>query len=165
MIISIVILHYLTIDDTIECIENILRLKTNNIALNIIVVDNGSCNGTGLVLENKYKCNNNIKIILNSENVGFARGNNIGYKYGKEVKKSDFIICINNDIIIKDENFLLKILNSYKVFHFHCLGPKIISLKDNKNQNPVLGKKYLNYSKIDCFKDMMVYIFCFLLLK
>ena len=45
-----VILHYKTEKDTIECIESIKKLSYKNIE--IVIVDNGSQNGTGENLKN-----------------------------------------------------------------------------------------------------------------
>ena len=69
---AFVILHYLTIDDTIACIDSII----NNIEYDkytIVVVDNGSENNTGKLLKNKYSGSKKIRILLNVENLGFAK--------------------------------------------------------------------------------------------
>ncbi|APT76066.1 hypothetical protein LN42_06480 [Marinitoga sp. 1137] len=132
---SFLILHYQTIEDTIECVESIF----NNIEYdnyNIVIVDNGSPNKSGIELKQKYKNNKKIMVLINEKNLGFAKGNNIGFKYIKNNENSDFIVMINNDTIIKQKDFLNKVISVYKNERFHVLGPKIISLVDNKNQNP-----------------------------
>ena len=101
---TFVILHYLTMEDTIDCIESI-RDKCRNFQYRIIVVDNASPNNSGRKLEKKYKDDSDIKVVVNRENVGFARGNNIGFKIAKE-DKSDFIILCNNDTKLLKDNFL-----------------------------------------------------------
>lgn len=136
MKISFVILHYITLNDTIECIESIL----NNIEYdnyNIIIVDNGSPNNTGVKLQELYKENDKITIILNEENIGFAKGNNLGFEFAKHNKKSDFIVMINNDTIIEQKDFCNKIVDIYIKNKFDIAGPSIISLVDKKNQNPI----------------------------
>ena len=60
MHISFVILHYLTEKDTIECVESI----KDNISypdFSIIIIDNGSPNCSGGILENKVEDNQTIK--------------------------------------------------------------------------------------------------------
>lgn len=134
--ISFVILHYITIEDTIECItsiENNIKYKDKS----IIVVDNGSPNGTGDKLLEKYKDNDTVHIIISKENLGFAKGNNLGFKYAKHNKKADFIVMINNDTYINQENFCYSIINEYEREKFHICGPNIISLVDNQKQNPI----------------------------
>jgi GT2 family glycosyltransferase len=121
--------------DTIECVDSILK----NISYedyNLVIVDNCSTNGSGELLKNKYKNLENIHVIINSKNLGFAKGNNVGYLYAKKQLKSDFIILLNNDTIIKQENFLNNINEKYTDTNFHILGPDIVSLKDGLHQNP-----------------------------
>ncbi len=132
---TFVILHYLAYDDTIECIESILKnISYNN--FNIVVVDNGSENNSGERIMLKYHNQSNLKTIINSENLGFAKGNNIGFKYAKHELKSDFIALINNDTIIQQAEFIDLIIDKYKSYPFHILGPDIISVSDNSHQNP-----------------------------
>ena len=59
---------------------------------------------------------------------------------------------INNDTIIKQKDFLKKIVDFYKHEKFHILGPKIISLIDNKNQNP---QKVLYRKQKDVVKEII----------
>lgn len=129
-----VILHYLTTVDTLECIESIKKnIKYKN--YEIVVVDNASNNGSFETLKEKYKESKKIHLIKNDENLGFAKGNNVGYIYAKNKLNADFIFCINNDTIIEDEEFIDEIVNYYNKYGFHVLGPNIISLQDNCKQN------------------------------
>lgn len=122
------ILHYISIDDTIKCINSIQELY-KNVKYEIVVVDNGSKNNTGIELKNKYAKDNQIHIILSKENLGFAKGNNLGFKYIKEKFNPDYIIMINNDIVMIDKKLCEKIDEDYQKYQFSVLGPKII-LKD-----------------------------------
>ncbi len=51
-------------------------------------------------------------LIKNHENYGYARGNNIGIRFGLNVLKSDYILILNNDVIIGDRMMLNKLLES-----------------------------------------------------
>ncbi|NCE77811.1 glycosyltransferase family 2 protein [Turicibacter sp. TS3] len=131
-----VILHYLALDDTLECIDSIKKnIDYKN--YEIVVVDNASPNGSGEKLSTIFMNQKNIHILKNSENEGFAKGNNFGYKFAKETLNANFIIIINNDTLIYDSKFVSKVVNFYKESEYHILGPKIISTKDNMNQNPL----------------------------
>ena len=152
-IFTFVILHYLNFDDTLRCVNSILD-NVNYPDYNIVVVDNGSPNDSGKKLESHFGSKSEIQIILNQENLGFARGNNVGYKYAKETLKSDFIALINNDTIIDQPDFIERVLQQFSRSRFHVLGPDIISLKDGHHQNPrpatlqdkeVLKKYLINY--------------------
>lgn len=137
MHISFVILHYMTLEDTAECVDSIEKnIMYDNYS--IVVVDNGSKNGTGKQLKYKYKDNKNITVILNEKNLGFAKGNNIGYKYAKYENNADIIVMINNDTIIEQKDFCIKLVEHYNKDKFHIAGPNIISLIDNKKQNPTI---------------------------
>jgi len=137
MKITCVILHYNTINDTEMCIDSILKLKdkSSKYDIDIVVVDNNSKNGSGKILQGKYDKQKDIYVILNSENLGFSAGNNIGFKFAKENLKSDFIILFNNDTYIFSENFFEEILTSYNEKKWAVMGPKII-LKDD-TVNPI----------------------------
>ncbi|MED1471925.1 glycosyltransferase family 2 protein [Bacillus salipaludis] len=165
MRISFVILHYLTEQDTIECIESIL----NNVSYkeySIVVVDNGSPNDSGERLKTRYQNNSKVDVIISDNNLGFAKGNNLGFIKAKYEYHSDFIILLNNDTIIEQQDFIDKVLSKYSTKKFAVLGPNIISTIDNNHQNPqpfrIKNKKdawyqlirhlallILNYSKLE----------------
>lgn len=126
---SFVILHYCTIEDTFKSIDSILNLNCKY-KIDIVVVDNNSPNNTGKVLKQKYDGFSNIHIIMSDENLGFARGNNIGFLYAKNQLEADFIIMMNNDVYIMSNNFCDLIIKKYEKYNFAVLGPKII-LRDN----------------------------------
>lgn len=157
-----IILHYQTIEDTKECIKSILaNIKYDN--YNIIVVDNGSPNGTGKKLAELYKNNPKVKIIISENNLGFARGNNLGFQYIKNNFDPDFIIMINNDTIMQDQDFIKKIIEEYEKEPYHILGPKIISLVNQKNQNPMPATlRNLKEVKTGIFKTRMLLLLNYL---
>ncbi|OIJ21729.1 hypothetical protein BKP45_03245 [Anaerobacillus alkalidiazotrophicus] len=148
MKICFVILHYLTERDTIECIDSII----NNVDYenySIIVVDNGSPNGSGNSLKSIYDNNSKVDVILSQSNLGFAKGNNIGFIKAKYEHQADFIILMNNDMIIEQPNFLHEVIVKYRSNKYAVLGPDIISIVDNNHQNPqpsrVVNKKDVYY--------------------
>lgn len=147
-----VVLHYMAIDDTIECIKSILNNLTYS-NLNIVVVDNFSPDGSGEKLFSMYKDEPKVTVILNSKNEGFARGNNVGYTYAKDVLKADFIATINNDIVIKQKDFIEKCIETYNKHKYYLLGPDIISLVDNQHQNPH-RLEGIKYEEIDGLKKL-----------
>lgn len=102
---------------------------------NIVIVDNASPGKAGSFLANRYKNSEHIYILLNSVNEGFARGNNIGYKYAKGTLKSDFIIIMNNDVIIRQNDFLHRIESIYHANRYDILGPDICA-PDGEHRNP-----------------------------
>lgn len=130
-----IVLHYMVIEETINCIENIKNNFLNE-NIRIIVVDNNSPNGSGKELQKQYAADDIVTVLLNPVNAGFAKGNNVGYKYALENFSPDFIIVINNDIQIKQKDFLQKIKKIYEKEKFAVLGPDIYSTTLNIHQSP-----------------------------
>lgn len=153
-----VILHYLAIDDTVECVESILN-NVNYSNYEIVIVDNASDNGSKEYFDSKFTLYKDIHIIYNEKNLGFAKGNNIGYEYAKKIN-AEFIVIINNDTLISDSNFINNIIEYYEKNNFHVLGPKIISTKDEYNQNPL---KNVMKSKKDIIRNIIIYSILYIL--
>ena len=85
-----VILHYLAFEATVECVESICHCLGQNNLFEIVIVDNGSPNKTGKLLETKYKEHSNIHVLLLDNNIGFAKGNNRGFQFAKKQLKCSF---------------------------------------------------------------------------
>lgn len=118
--IAFIILHYNNLKDTIECIESIIKQKTNK-TKQIIIVDNHTLNFSQEEELKKYP----IHLIKLNENIGFAKANNIGCEYAIKNFEPDFIVVSNNDIVIEDEQFINKIYEIDKKEKFDMLGPSI----------------------------------------
>ena len=140
-----VVLHYCQINVTIDCIMSLLKLKG---AYQIVIVDNASPDGSGKMLEEKYRNNGIVHVVLNSENKGFASGNNVGYAYAKEKLGAKVIIIINNDTLIKDVSFIERLLASSVLNKYHIVAPDIITLNET-HQNP-FAIKALSYKECLC---------------
>lgn len=118
-----IILHYQALNETIACVNSILtRVDTNN--YEIIIVDNGSPNKSGMQLNTMYASEEKIHVILTGSNLGFSAGNNIGFKLAKDLK-CDFVCMTNNDTEIIQDDFFSVILKEYEQSHFAVLGPEI----------------------------------------
>ncbi|MGM0258451.1 glycosyltransferase [Enterococcus sp. AZ102] len=136
---SFVLLHYNTIQDTTNLVSQIDSFFENSKhELNIAIVDNASKNNTGTDLKKMYKNSKNIEVILSPENLGFANGNNLGYRYCLENYNPDFIILSNTDIELLDIDMLEKTIFLYEKYNFAVMGPNIIkpTVHGNIYQNP-----------------------------
>lgn len=126
----------------------------------IVVVDNGSVNGKSDCLKAEFKPNPYIHFLKSEKNLGFAKGNNIGFKYAKDVLNAEIIILTNNDIVFSGNNFVDSLVSIYQSLKFDIAGPKIISLVDKKNQNPV----HIIYpTKFSIFKRIIKFAILYLL--
>lgn len=137
MIVSYVILHYLAIQDTIECTKSIDEqlIPFTKHEVNIVIVDNGSPNHSYSELEKTFHLNPHIHLIKSEQNLGFAKGNNLGFQYAKYQLQSDFIVLLNNDTIIRQHDFTEVLVNKYYKKKYGVLGPDIIAA-DGYHQNP-----------------------------
>lgn len=120
---SFVILNYKTTHDTIECVESI-KENCKGYDFHIVIVDNASPNQSGKRLMEIYQNNPIVKVILSNENLGFARGNNLGFEFAKKELHPDFIILCNSDTKILDSQFCQKVIQKYQDSDFAVLGPK-----------------------------------------
>lgn len=99
---SIIILTFNQLEYTKKCIESIF--KNTREPFELIVVDNGSTDGTVEYLETEVGSQRSenrgqkaeVRIIKNKENLGFAAGNN----QGMAAAKGDYILLMNNDIVV-----------------------------------------------------------------
>ena len=133
--IAFLILHYNTIEDTIKCINSIKKYEEDS---EIVIVDNSSPNNSGKELEEKYKNDSKVKVILSEKNLGFAKGNNLGFEYIKQNMDVEFIAMINNDTYLLDYNFSNIVEKEYNRSKFAVMGPKI--LLPNNKVNPIQKK-------------------------
>ncbi len=94
---SIVIVSYNTKKLLLGCIGSILRF-TKDIEYEIIVVDNASTDGSQDAVEGLKDTGGKIRLIRNKENLGFAAGNNQGWKDAA----GEFVLFLNSDTEISD---------------------------------------------------------------
>ena len=131
--IAFVILQYNQFSQTLDCVRKIKNLNDHRIR--IVIVDNGSTNENKKAAENAFKNDPQVTLIYNDCNKGFAYGNNVGYRYAKKKLKPKFIIMINNDTIIEDNNFIAHMENLFTDWSYSALGPEITT-PDGRKENP-----------------------------
>ena len=92
MDLSIIVVNFNTKDLVRGCIDSIRNSKTSA-KYEIIVVDNGSTDGSVNILENIR----DIKIFRNKENLGFSKASNIGIKNAS----GKYVLLLNSDTVVK----------------------------------------------------------------
>ena len=143
--ISFVVLHYNAFQETIDCINSILNnVKAEH--LNVVAVDNCSPNGSGEIIKETFKNVEKVYYIGLNENAGFAKGNNAGIEYAKDVLKSDFVCCINNDTIVEQSDFFEQIVRIFNETNAAVIGPKVF-LKDKSYQRFFTKLESVSYYK------------------
>ena len=130
-----VVLHYKNNKDTEKCIESLIH--TTSELSRIIIVDNGSNDGSGEKLEKKYHSNRQCEFILLRKNLGFSKGNNAGYLLAKQKYNPDFIVITNNDVVFYQNNFEDNVREIFVRTKFDVLGPDIYIPRHGDHQSPL----------------------------
>jgi N-acetylglucosaminyl-diphospho-decaprenol L-rhamnosyltransferase len=87
--ISVIILNWNTRDLLAQCLDSLEQHKAD-LQLEVIVVDNASTDGSQAMLQEKYP---QVQLIANSQNVGFAKGNN----QAMQIAQGDYFLLWNSD--------------------------------------------------------------------
>lgn len=134
---SIIILNYQGEKIIQKTLDSVLQLNYPKDKYEIIIVDNGSKDGSRKVL-NKYQISNDklqiksqFQIINLPKNIGFAAGNNKGIKQSK----GEYIVLLNNDCTV-GKNWLKELVAvAEKDINVFAVNPKIYLGNTNKIQN------------------------------
>ena len=94
---SVIILNYNVRYHLELCLQSVQR-ALKSIDSEIIVIDNASTDGSVEMLQTNFS---KIKTIFNSENIGFAKANNLGVKQAL----GDYICILNPDTVIPENCF------------------------------------------------------------
>lgn len=133
---AFIILHYQSLEDTINCIESILAMDDSS-QVGIVVVDNASPNGTGRILFDKYSAYENIVVMLNEENFGFSRANNMGCQLARKRWNPNLFVVANNDIVFLQQDFVYRVNEKYNEYRFYIMGPDILNVRQDVHQSPI----------------------------
>lgn len=87
-LVSVVILNYNGRKFIEACVGSVLAQDYPD--MEIIVVDNGSSDGSSDVIRERYP---QVRLIETGRNLGFAAGNNVGIRWAK----GEYIVILNND--------------------------------------------------------------------
>jgi len=95
---SIIIVSYNTRDLLRDCLASIAKAEREGLAIEVVVVDNGSTDRSDQMVENQFP---QVKLIANKKNIGFAAANNIGLKHST----GRYLLFLNPDTIVGPGTF------------------------------------------------------------
>lgn len=117
---ALIILNYNNYLDTINCVKSIM--KFNTALIKFIIVDNASTQKVAvpslheffsqlylddyMMIEYGERIDESLPrllFIVNKENMGYARGNNVGIEYAYKDPSIDKLIILNNDILFTSD--------------------------------------------------------------
>ena len=172
MDVSVIIVNYNTKALTQQCIESVFE-KTTGVEFEVIVVDNGSTDGSREAFEGDSR----LHYIYSVENLGFGRANNLG----NEIAKGEYLFLLNSDTyLLNNAIYLLwkqledqhkngdstiacagamllnrdnEIIHSYSRFpkegvslFMGSIGSILIKLRLMKNSSPLYNYKYEKFA-------------------
>ena len=143
-----VILNYKTYEEAAACAESILSTQTWK-NMHIVIVDNGSGNGSEEWLVEHFIDEKRVRVIASGENLGFARGNNLGIRYAREHYDPDLIVAANSDILFEQPDFCERLFEIYDRKPYAILGADVVDATRTQHFNPVAEKRSytLNYMR------------------
>ncbi len=92
-------------DETLQCLRSISRADTTDLELHIIVVDDGSTDGTSDAIRASFP---DVEIVVGDGNLWYTAGTNRGIEAAMR-HDPDYILAINNDSIF-DEKCILNMV-------------------------------------------------------
>lgn len=93
--VSIIILNWNGLADTLECLNSIHSNTYPN--YDVIVVDNASTKDSPDLIKNAFPA---VTLIKNEKNLGYTGGNNVGMRYALK-HGADYVWLLNNDTVIE----------------------------------------------------------------
>lgn len=145
MEIPIIILNWNGWKDTLECLDALM--KQTNQPFKIYLVDNGSTDESQKIFKEKYATHPQIELIINQENLGFTKGNNIILAdYILPNSTYEYVILLNNDTVPTD-NWLNSLVQSAINNQAGMVSSKMVDYyKRNKMDNA--GHMMLNTGEV-----------------
>jgi len=131
--VSVIILNWNGLGYIEKCLDSVLASNYPKELLEVIVVDNGSSDGSIEVIRKYYP---EVRLIENKSNLGFCIGNNIGIKNST----GDLVILLNNDTIV-DKDWIINIVREAGDSKVGIIGCILVNPVTNRIQT--LGCKEL----------------------
>ena len=93
----IIILNWNGWRDTVDCVESCRKLSYPSVR--ILIVDNGSTDGSEAILRERFP---DLDVIRTGDNLGFAGGNNVGITCALE-RGAEYVWLLNNDTVVEPD--------------------------------------------------------------
>ena len=126
--VSIIILHLEEVRCLIDCVASLNKATYEN--CDIFIVHNGP--KSKVLEENLAPISQRItEVIDTGENVGFARGNNIGIRQALQ-KGAEYVLLLNDDTVVSPEFLDILVNTAENRADVGILGPKIYYYDERK---------------------------------
>ncbi len=123
--------------DTGASLASIQRMNTKGVALETVVVDNGSTDGSVSNISAEFP---NVTILALDKNVGFTGGNNTGIRYAM-ARGADYLWLLNNDTVV--DSGALSLVEAFRDTRVGIAGSKIYFAPGHEYHKNRYAKKEL----------------------
>ncbi|RQW05869.1 glycosyltransferase family 2 protein [candidate division KSB1 bacterium] len=137
MLFSIIIVHWNTLALTTRCVESIYEKNKSN--FEIILVDNGSTDGSGFRLQEKFP---RLVLIRHERSRGYAAANNDGIRKAR----GEFILLMNSDAFMKSQDPLPQIERTFLDYPDAGIIGGLLLFPDGKAQ--ACGRSFLTFKQL-----------------
>lgn len=121
--IGIVTVNFDNGSDTVALLKGLAKAETKELETKIIVVDNGSTDGSLEMIREKFP---NVEFLVSDTNKGFSGGYNLGIRKAM-LWGAEFVLIINNDTLVPDGKLILRLLATFvKDRRIGLVSPKIL---------------------------------------
>lgn len=159
--VTIVIIDYKSAEATLSYLDEIKNNIYPNDCIDIIIVDNTRDRFflhdekvLNSIRINEYKsiCGHEsaiasyrdipVVICYADDNLGYAKGNNLGFEISEEIFKNKYVIFSNNDLLFRGKFNLESFLSPFENNCVAAVGPSVVDISGKIQQNP---HKYLSF--------------------
>jgi len=119
--VALIVLTWNQRELTLDCLDSLAALDYPAGRLEIIIVDNGSTDGTAQAVRARYP---EVTVLENGENLGYAGGNNVGLRYAM-AQRAEYVCILNNDVLVDSECLIRLVRVAESDSSAGLLGPKV----------------------------------------
>lgn len=154
--IGIVIVNYNVRHFLVQCLQSIRQSKTNNLNIEVWVVDNASVDGSVSLIQQEFP---DINLIANKDNKGFSMANNQAMR----LLDAKYVLLLNPDTVLEEDT--LQLSYDFMQLHQDCgaLGVRMIDgtgkfLPESKRKVPDLWSSFCKLTYLsDLFPQSRVF--------
>ncbi|MBV9216053.1 MAG: glycosyltransferase family 2 protein, partial [Acidobacteria bacterium] len=106
---------------TLQCLKSVSRLRTPDLDLHSVIVDDGSTDGTSEAIAAEFP---EVEIIQGDGNLWYSEGTNVGIRAALQ-HDPDYILLINDDQVF-DENSVRYLIETAERFPRSVVGPLLL---------------------------------------